>query len=389
MYTTTTLYYIPFTLAAVYHPRLDEHSLQRRLLGPAVPLWDPVDSTEPRIYLSIYLRFFLTPDHKGVYDLIYAAERLTLLTAKDNKAKLVSLRVLGYLVLLAPGPDHKALAEIATAVRTTDSSDLYVLGEIYSDCFVRSFYKFKGSRTPFTPSHPSRPSFDARVQEIKATILQAPKNHSEAKDKALVRDGYRCVVTGIIDTKCKGFFDLTELKNSGTLRTECAHIMPEATYFDLDKGKTKDYSASVLAVFDRFGVQFDKLNEGNIHSLWNVMTLVQPIHDSFDRLELWFEATSNEHEYFIKTTDETNRLLSELNGPITLTSSDPDVPLPDPKLLAFHAAACRVAHLSGATEYMEEILRDFERLNVLAEDGGSLAILEHAFFQAGLVRVEV
>lgn len=53
----------------------------------------------------------------------------------------------------------------------------------------------------------------------------------------------------------------------------------------------KDYSASVLAVFDRFGVQFDKLNEGNIHSLWNVMTLVQPIHDSFDRLELWFEAT--------------------------------------------------------------------------------------------------
>ncbi|KAJ3906631.1 hypothetical protein F5879DRAFT_876955 [Lentinula edodes] len=335
------------------------------------------------------LHFFLTPGHKSVYDLVYAAERLTLLTTKDNKAKLVSLRVLGYLVLLAPGPDHKALAEIATAVRTTDLSDLYVLGEIYSDCFVRSFYKVKGSQTPFTPSHPSRPSFDARVQEIKATILQAPKNHSEAKDKALVRDGYRCVVTGTIDTECKGFFDLTELKKSGTLRTECAHIIPEATYFGLDKGKTKDYSASVLAVFDRFGVQFDKLNEGNIHSLWNVMTLVQPIHDSFDRLELWFEATDNEHEYFIKTTDETNRLLSELNGPITLTSSDPNVPLPDPKLLAFHAAACRVAYLSGATEYMEEILRDFERLNVLAEDGGSLAILEHAFFQAGLVRVEV
>ncbi|KAJ3891823.1 hypothetical protein GG344DRAFT_46573, partial [Lentinula edodes] len=206
---------------------------------------------------------------------------------------------------------------------------------------------------------------------------------------ALVRDGYRCVVTGIIDTNCKGFFDLTELKKSGTLRTECAYIIPEATYFGLDKGKTKDYSASVLAVFDRFGVQFDKLNEGNIHSLWNVMTLVQPIHDCFNRLELWFEATDNEHEYFIKTTDETNRLLSELNGPITLTSSDPNVPLPDPKLLAFHATACRVAYLSGATEYLEEIVRDFERLNVLAEDGGSLAILEHAFFQAGLVRVEV
>lgn len=145
------------------------------------------------------LHFFLTPGHKSVYDIVYAAERLTLLTAKDNKAKLVSLRVLGYLVLLAPGPDHKALAEIATAVRTTDSSDIYVLGGIYSDCFVRScelcrniqstltdtllVYKFKGSRTPFTPSHPSRPSFNVRVQEIKATILQAPKNHSEAKDK--------------------------------------------------------------------------------------------------------------------------------------------------------------------------------------------------------------
>ncbi|KAJ3811346.1 hypothetical protein F5876DRAFT_39851 [Lentinula aff. lateritia] len=330
------------------------------------------------------LHFFLTPGHKSVYDLVYAAERLTLLTAKDNKAKLVGLRVLGYLVLLAPGPDHKPLAEIATAVRITDSSDLYVLGGIYSDCFARSFYKFKGSRTPFTPSHPSRPSIDVRVQGIKATILQAPKKiipRPKIKS-ALARDGYRCVVTGIIDTKCKGFFDLTELKKSGTLRTECAHIIPEATYFLLSQ---KDYSASVLAVFDRFGVQFDKLNEGNIHSLWNVMTLVQPIRDCFDRLELYILLyTLTVFSSFVLRAMSTNISSKQLMKPtgycqncITLTSSDPKLPLPDPKLLAFHAAACRIAHLSGAAEYMDEILRDFERLSVLAEDGGSLAILEH------------
>jgi hypothetical protein len=52
-----------------------------------------------------------------------------------------------------------------------------------------------------------------------------------------------------------------------------------------------DYSASVLAVLQRFGYDVENLNGPKVHSLFNVMTLEKRVHDWFDRLELWFEAT--------------------------------------------------------------------------------------------------
>ena len=45
-------------------------------------------------------------------------------------------------------------------------------------------------------------------------------------------------------------------------------------------------------------------------------------------------------------------------NPITLISQHPDFPLPNPTYLRIHAACCRVAHLSGATKYIEKILDD-------------------------------
>ena len=53
----------------------------------------------------------------------------------------------------------------------------------------------------------------------------------------------------------------------------------------------KDYAASVLAVLKRFGYDIDNLNGPKVHSLYNVMTMEKNVHDWFDRLEMWFEAT--------------------------------------------------------------------------------------------------
>ena len=41
-------------------------------------------------------------------------------------------------------------------------------------------------------------------------------------------------------------------------------------------------------------------------------------------------------------------------------SAHPDLPLPNPIYLSIHATCCRVAHLSGAGEYIEKILEDLE-----------------------------
>ena len=61
------------------------------------------------------------------------------------------------------------------------------------------------------------------------------------------------------------------------------------------------------------------------------------------------------------------------------TTVDPDkLPLPSPELLALHAACAKVAHLSGAGEYVDRIIEDMEQIDVLAYDGTSSDILHHA-----------
>jgi len=49
--------------------------------------------------------------------------------------------------------------------------------------------------------------------------------------------------------------------------------------------------------------------------------------------------------------------------------------LPDPELIALHAACARVAHMSGAAEYLDMLERDAEEMTVLASDGSSSYLL--------------
>ncbi|KAI6016144.1 hypothetical protein BKA83DRAFT_4060420, partial [Pisolithus microcarpus] len=48
---------------------------------------------------------------------------------------------------------------------------------------------------------------------------------------------------------------------------------------------------------------------------------------------------------------------------------------PNPIYLAIHAACAKVAHLSGAAEHIENVLRRLENTRVLAEDGRSSELL--------------
>ena len=50
-------------------------------------------------------------------------------------------------------------------------------------------------------------------------------------------------------------------------------------------------------------------------------------------------------------------------------------------LLALHATCCKVAHLSGAAEYIDEIYRDADELGVLSADGTSGDILSYMLFR--------
>lgn len=52
-------------------------------------------------------------------------------------------------------------------------------------------------------------------------------------------------------------------------------------------------------------------------------------------------------------------------------TNDPKLQRPSPRYLGLHYACCKVAHLSGAGEYIDNILRNLQGVTVLAEDGSS------------------
>lgn len=52
---------------------------------------------------------------------------------------------------------------------------------------------------------------------------------------------------------------------------------------------------------------------------------------------------------------------------MTLTSTDSDLPLPNPEYFRLHRACARVLHLSGAAEYIDDVIRREELLKVPCE----------------------
>ncbi|KAF8427200.1 hypothetical protein L210DRAFT_3565195 [Boletus edulis BED1] len=144
-------------------------------------------------------------------------------------------RILGYLILNAPS--SSAQAEIVRAIHSCAQDDkmLLELGKCFRLRFILPFKMSRG-RTPATPSnHSSRRSFDNVKVNLKEIMREAPRDHRGAKAQALIRDGYKCVVTGIYDA-------MAEVDNTtamdGTVHTELAHILPESTCFNVSDTRT-------------------------------------------------------------------------------------------------------------------------------------------------------
>lgn len=184
---------------------------------------------------------------------------------------------------------------------------------------------------PAPSNHVSRPSFDTLKEMMMAMVVEAPKNHAQAKTnvsafdhvfsaafkyflfKALVRDGFRCVVSGLPDMPSLKVNEQLkeEMISEGRFCTsECAHIFPVSTNMNISGNEQANkvrflptyksfylspgqlhYAASVWAVLDRFGYKkiLTELNGSKIHSLKNVFTLSPDVHILFDTLQFWLE----------------------------------------------------------------------------------------------------
>jgi hypothetical protein len=107
----------------------------------------------------------------------------------------------------------------------------------------------------------------------------------------------------------------------------------------------------------------------NVDRPGNAITLERNMHYNFGAFEIFFDPIEGQvHTYRIETFSAFN-IHDDL--PVTrklyLTESRTIDP-PLPRLLAIHNAIGHILHLSGAGQYIDEILRDLED-QVVREDG--------------------
>ncbi|KAJ7769903.1 hypothetical protein B0H16DRAFT_1881748 [Mycena metata] len=179
---------------------------------------------------------------------------------------------------------------------------------------------------------------------------RAARTLAQAKADTLVRDGYKCVITGL--------YDQTTFHNNPKLRakaiaedvrnvdTELVHLFSESAQSDSES------AASASVILKMFGLPtlVDRLGN-RVHNSFNVMTMCGSLRKTFHQLLFWLEAVPNEsHTYTLFTINPDAHAYFTHHG-LTLK-------LPHPELIAIRAVWARVAAMSGATEQFWLLMED-------------------------------
>ncbi|KZT73194.1 hypothetical protein DAEQUDRAFT_512338 [Daedalea quercina L-15889] len=174
-----------------------------------------------------------------------------------DATSLVRARILGYSVREATSDSGRDV--LACAINSCGNDAQFERpATLYIAHFLRCF-RAKKSHTPTPSSHPSRPSFDDTQDTLKDVPEEAPRDHTMAKQKALTRDGYRCMLTGAFDAQSvKVKPHIRPASPLGIItNTEAAHIFPESMKAGISGGEqdgTKhNCVATVWAAMARFG----------------------------------------------------------------------------------------------------------------------------------------
>ncbi|KNZ81723.1 hypothetical protein J132_10926 [Termitomyces sp. J132] len=248
--------------------------------------------------------------------------------------------------------------------------------------------KRTGGGKPTPSHHPSRPSFDVHRNRILDEVDKSAQTRHNVRKQALLRDGYRCTLTGLYDMEsCKAMPEIEQARLESAKPCaflEMAHIFSESTQDD-----DKNHAATIFAILDLFGLKerTKSLYGRGTNELHNVITMAGELHTCFDHFELWLEPVHNEdNTYDIRWSPGVSCLLIRSHLPDRVTfrvepgtaaaaaAKGKQLKLPDPVLIAIRAACTRVANLSGAAEQIG-ILRDREEMPVLANDGSMAELL--------------
>ncbi|KAF8206225.1 hypothetical protein K438DRAFT_2088522 [Mycena galopus ATCC 62051] len=346
-------------------------------------------------------------DGVSVWSILLTAEQVMIQETENSQLKtlLAGVRVVGHFLsefwkargnYLTGGssPYHTLLKQIksyqalpsSTASRTEIVACCETISELgihYQKHLMRVF-RAHGSLSAKTSQHPSRPSMDSLVAGIVQQIKEADKSKPAIKQPALARDGFKCVVSGLIDKASYRAIPTGFPGNAVTCETQCCHIFSESAQ---DNDAKTDYAAAV-SILKMFNFDVSSLIGSGANTLHNVVTMDTELHHEWDELGFWFEEVEGQpNTYDVVAADPIlwtmvqrprRRVTFTVNPNFAaecLAQKKATPELPSRALLAIRAAVSRVAHMSGAAEQYEIIMRDRETSTVMAYDGGSAEFL--------------
>ncbi|KAK5999031.1 hypothetical protein PT974_01418 [Cladobotryum mycophilum] len=246
-----------------------------------------------------------------------------------------------------------------------------------------------GTKTPQpTPAYHS--AIMAAQGGVPPGLVGTPDRLSSLRGDCLVRDRHRCVISRMFDLKevkirLKENHNVAHDDDGNALVTstdsfawlEVAHIIPHALMKVEKACKVDDTKAATLAILNMFDCGVVHLIKGpNIDRPSNAISLTLHLHRVFGEFDLFFEPILDQpHTYRIQSFLEKG-FLGEATLPITRTlylSENRTIDPPSPRLLALHSAIAHILHLSGAGEYIGQLLRDMDDMDGVSirEDGST------------------
>ncbi|KAJ7723332.1 hypothetical protein DFH07DRAFT_946545 [Mycena maculata] len=322
-------------------------------------------------------------DADGVYvwSILLAAERAMTEETPNSQLKtlLVGVRVVGHFLsefwkargsLLIGGskPYHKQIKSCEALPSSTASRQELVacyekisaFGIHYQKHLMRVFRSL-----PKTSQHPSRPSLDSLMAD---TVVQnVDRSKPNVKRPALARDGFKCVVSGLIDLSSYEAFPTAFPPYVVTCNTQCCHILSESAHSD----EKTDYAWAAMEMLKMFDFDFRSLLGSGANTLHNVFEEINGQPNTYN-------VVAARPSFWTMIQRPRQRVTFTVDPDFAAECDAQEVTpeLPSRGLLAIRAAVSRVAPMSGAAEQYEIITRGRETSTVMALDGGSAEFLK-------------
>ncbi|KAK2810575.1 hypothetical protein FQN50_002832 [Emmonsiellopsis sp. PD_5] len=259
----------------------------------------------------------------------------------------------------------------------------------FADMLLDQFFlplKASGKITP----QPSPAQLSA-MQSVRSSheIVGTLERVSYLRALCLARDRHRCVISRIFDSQEEATRSRRSRQHGSDARDddgkllkdedrvenlEVAHILPHSLTQMNENLQLDDPRKTTIDILNMFDCDVAHLIEGsNIDSPRNAISLTHTFHSLFGNFDVYFEAIpGEEHKYRVDSFFPPDS--AALRGlPVTrklFLSEGRVIDAPSPRLLALHRAIGHILHLSGAGEYIDTILQDFEGTGV-REDGST------------------